>query len=120
MSGYHGNTFFFKLADLPVSRILLIAISNDGTQWVYVGRGGGIVHSQFSKQCVLFVIISFFKNLKKMCIKPTNFNSENAKKISGISLPRGKAYSPMVFKKICPTLKMLTIFARMLHSRPER
>ena len=54
-----------------------------------------------------------------MCMKPINFNTENAKNFLGVSLPRG-IYSPTLLKKILSTLKMLNIFARMFHSPRSR
>ena len=73
------------LADLPVSQFLLIAIINGGTQWACVCMGAAIVPQEIFE----FVTIKIFKKSPKICMKPINFNSENAKKFLGVSLPRG-------------------------------
>ena len=48
----------YKLADLPVSQFLLIAIINGGTQWACVCMGAAIVPQEIFE----FVTIKIYKN----------------------------------------------------------
>ena len=74
-----------------------MAIINGGTQWACVCMGAAIVPQEIFE----FVTIKIFKKSPKICMKPINFNSENAKKNSGCFTPeRNIAYSPTLLKKI--------------------